>query len=152
MQIQELGHLVLNVRDLEKSARFYGDLLGMRQVAEMGGRAFFFAGAGGRTHHELLLIQAEDPTAERGRIGLNHFALKVGTEDAELKAALNELALRDVRPDRVVDHGGVTHSAYFTDPDGNTVELYIDVQPAFRPGQTADATRGLGKGGTPITL
>jgi catechol-2,3-dioxygenase len=26
------------------------------------------------------------------------------------------------------DHG-VTHSAYVTDPDGNEIELYIDVQP-----------------------
>ena len=38
------------------------------------------------------------------------------------------------RPINVVDHGGVTHSAYVHDPDGNRVELYIDVQPTWRPG------------------
>lgn len=149
MQIKELGHLVLNVRNVDESARFYRDQLGMAQVAEMG-RALFFAGAEGRTHHELLLMEV-GPDAERGKLGLNHFALRVGTTDAELRDALDELAGRDLRPNRVVDHGGVTHSAYFSDPDGNTVELYIDVEPAWRPG-TADAARGLGRGGTPITL
>jgi catechol 2,3-dioxygenase len=140
---------VLNVRNLDDSARFYRDQLGMAQVAEMG-RALFFAGAEGRTHHELLLMEVE-PDAERGKLGLNHFALRVGTSDAELRSALEELATRDLRPNRVVDHGGVTHSAYFSDPDGNTVELYIDVEPAWRPG-SADTACGLGRGGTPITL
>jgi len=149
MQIKELGHLVLNVRNLDESARFYRDHLGMAQVAEIG-RALFFAGAEGRTHHELLLMEV-GPDAERGKLGLNHFALRVGSTDAELREALDELAGRELRPNRVVDHGGVTHSAYFADPDGNTVELYIDVEPAWRPGQT-DPARGLGRGGTPITL
>ncbi|MSQ09639.1 MAG: VOC family protein [Dehalococcoidia bacterium] len=149
MQIKELGHIVLNVRNLDDSARFYRDQLGMCQVAEMG-RALFFAGAEGRTHHELLLMEV-GPDAERGKLGLNHFALRVGATDGELKDALDELAGRDLKPNRVVDHGGVTHSAYFSDPDGNTVELYIDVDPAWRPG-VPEAARGLGRGGTPITL
>ncbi len=149
MQIKELGHIVLNVRNLDDSARFYRDQLGMCQVAEMG-RALFFAGAEGRTHHELLLMEV-GPDAERGKLGLNHFALRVGATDSELKDALDELAGRDLKPNRVVDHGGVTHSAYFNDPDGNTVELYIDVDPAWRPG-VPEAARGLGRGGTPITL
>jgi catechol-2,3-dioxygenase len=150
MQIKELGHLVLNVSNLEESARFYRDQLGMCQVAEMG-RALFFAGAEGRTHHELLIMEV-GPDAERGKLGLNHFAFKVGESDDELRTALAELEGRNVKPNRVVDHGGVTHSAYFSDPDGNTVELYIDVAPDWRPGATADTSRGLGRGGTPITL
>jgi len=32
MHIRELGHIVLSVRDLQASARFYGEVLGMRQV------------------------------------------------------------------------------------------------------------------------
>lgn len=149
MHIRELGHIVLGVRDLEASTHFYGDVLGMRQIATMGGRAVFYAGEGGRTHHELLLTQVDDPNAQRGRIGLSHFALKVGTTDEELKAALAELAEKDVSVDRIVDHGGVTHSAYLKDPDDNTVELYIDVQPeAWR----YDSTKGVGKGATPLAL
>ena len=32
MQVQELGHAVLYVRDLEKSRHFYGDILGFTQI------------------------------------------------------------------------------------------------------------------------
>jgi len=149
MHIRELGHLVLSVRDLEASSHFYGDLLGMRQIATMGGRSVFYVGEGGRTHHELLISQNDDPNAQRGKIGLSHFALKVGTTDDELKEALAELAGKGVEPERIVDHGGVTHSAYMKDPDGNTVEIYIDVQPeAWRH----DPESGPGKGARPLVL
>ncbi len=149
MHIRELGHIVLGVRDLAASSHFYGEVLGMRQIATMGGRAIFYTGEGGRTHHELLLTQVDDPTAQRGRIGLSHFALKVGTTDQELKAALAELSSKQVEVERVVDHGGVTHSAYLKDPDGNSVELYIDVQPET---WRYDPAEGPGKGGTPLVL
>ena len=149
MHIRELGHLVLGVRDLQASARFYGEVLGMRQISTMGGRAVFYAGEGGRTHHELLITQVDDPDAQRGRIGLSHFALKVGTTDEELKGALDELAEKQVQVERVVDHGGVTHSAYLKDPDGNTVELYIDVQPEV---WRHDPSKGPGRGATPLAL
>ena len=149
MQIQELGHVVLNVRNLDDSLDFYRDRLGMQTTGEMG-RATFLAGAAGRTHHELLLIEVGSD-AERGRLGLNHIAFRVGTTDDDLRNALTELESRGVTPTRVVDHGGVSHSAFFDDPDGNNVELYIDVQPAWQPG-LEDASRGLGRGGTPITI
>ena len=57
-----------------------------------------------------------------------HFGLKVGTTDEELRDALETLvnAGADVRG--TADHG-VTHSLYIADPDGNEIELYIDVQP-----------------------
>jgi catechol 2,3-dioxygenase len=149
MHVRELGHIVLSVRDLKASAHFYGDLLGLRQVTTMGGRSVFYAGHGGRTHHELLLTQADDPNGQRGPIGLSHFAFKVGTTDGELRAALDELVESGVKVDRIVDHGGVTHSAYMKDPDGNTVEIYIDVQPEE---WRYDATKGVGKGATPLAL
>ncbi|HEX3243993.1 MAG TPA: VOC family protein [Chloroflexota bacterium] len=148
MQIQELGHVVLNVRNLDDSVGFYRDRLGLHITGEMG-RAAFLAGAAGRTHHELLLIEV-GPDAERGRLGLNHLAFRIGTSDDELRTALADLADKGVKPTRVVDHGGVSHSAFFDDPDGNNVELYIDVQPAWHPG-LVDASRGLGRGGTPFT-
>src|SRR3954471_12087141 len=136
MQIQELGHVVINVRNLEDSVDFYRDRLGLHITGEMG-RAAFLAGAAGRTHHELLLIEV-GPDAERGRLGLNHLAFRVGTTDDELRGALAELKARGVSPTPVGDHGGVSHSAFVDDPDGNTVELYIDVQPNWRAG-LADA-------------
>src|SRR5256885_4806404 len=83
MQIKELGHIVLYVRDLERSARFYRDVLGWRQIlpAEGGGLSFpvaAFASPSNRTHHELLLIGVGPDAASQPkgrRVGLYHFGL-----------------------------------------------------------------------------
>ena len=57
-----------------------------------------------------------------------HFGLKVGETDDDLRAAMSDLVNAGVNIAGTADHG-VTHSLYITDPDGNEIELYIDVQP-----------------------
>jgi catechol-2,3-dioxygenase len=57
---------------------------------------------------------------------LYHFGLKVGDTDAELRDALVELQKAGVTVVGATDHT-VTHSLYILDPDGNEIELYIDV-------------------------
>ncbi len=129
MQIKELGHLVLYVSDLERSRRFYRDVLGWREVAAMGSAAAVFSS--GRTHHELLLLHVGSdaaPIPAAPRIGLYHFGLKVGETDDELREAVARLRAEGVPITGMSDHA-VTHSVYITDPDGNEIELYIDVQP-----------------------
>jgi catechol 2,3-dioxygenase len=129
MQVKELGHIVLYVRDLERSRRFYGEVLGWREVARMGGQGAVFSS--GRTHHELLLLEVgarAAPIQPGPRVGMYHFGLKIGETDEELRAALNELLEAGVRVNGSADHT-VTHSLYIKDPDGNEIELYIDVQP-----------------------
>jgi catechol 2,3-dioxygenase len=131
MHVHELGHLVLYVRDLERSRRFYRDVLGFPELP-LEGTGFPAAAFGaGRTHHELLLIEvgADAAPLPRGRrVGMYHFGLKVGTTDDELREALAVLQANDVPLIGATDHG-VTHSLYLADPDGNEIELYIDVQP-----------------------
>ena len=61
-------------------------------------------------------------------MGLYHLGLKVGETDDELRAALAELQAEGVTVVGASDHT-VTHSLYIQDPDGNELELYIDVQP-----------------------
>jgi catechol-2,3-dioxygenase len=134
MEIKELGHLVLYVRDLERSARFYRDVLGWRPIfdgAESPVRApvAAFSAPSNRTHHELLLIEVgadATPVPAGRRVGLYHFGLKVGDSDDELREALATLTEHGVPVRGASDHG-VTHSLYIEDPDGNEIELYIDV-------------------------
>ena len=129
MQVKELGHIVLYVRNLERSRRFYGEVLGWNEVAQMGGQAAMFSS--GRTHHELLLLEVGDeatPIPSGRRVGMYHFGLKIGETDDELKAALDDLLAAGVNVVGTADHT-VTHSLYIEDPDGNEIELYIDVQP-----------------------
>src|SRR5579883_3400171 len=128
MQVKELGHLVLYVRDVRASAAFYGDVLGWKRLPSPPGApvALF---SSGRTHHELLLIEVgEDarPLPTGRHVGLYHFGLKVGTTDDELREALARLQEANVRIVGASDHT-VTHSLYILDPDGNEIELYIDV-------------------------
>ncbi|MGH2706378.1 MAG: VOC family protein [Actinomycetota bacterium] len=129
MEVKELGHIVLYVRNLERSRQFYGEILGWREVARFGSQGAVFSS--GRTHHELLLLHV-GPNATAipapPRVGMYHFGLKVGTTDEELRRALDELAEAGVKVVGSADHT-VTHSLYIEDPDGNEIELYIDVQP-----------------------
>lgn len=128
-EVQELGHLVLYVRDLKRSVDFYQRVLGWSLISPAVPGMPAAAFSGGRTHHELLLIEVGEhaaPIPAGRRIGLYHFGLKVGDSDDELRAALERLVENDVTIVGATDHH-VTHSLYIVDPDGNEIELYIDV-------------------------
>jgi catechol-2,3-dioxygenase len=129
MRVHELGHAVLYVSDLERSRRFYRDLLGFHEVGSLGGMGAMFSS--GRTHHELLLLEVgegAEPIPAGRRIGLYHLGFKIGTSDDELRAALGEVRAAGADVVGTADHT-VTHSLYLHDPDGNEIELYVDVQP-----------------------
>jgi catechol 2,3-dioxygenase len=129
MEVKELGHIVLYVRDVEVSRHFYRDVLGWKEVAGVEHRMAMFSS--GRTHHELLLIEVgpdATPIPPSPRVGMYHFGLKIGTTDDELREAYQTLVNEGANVVGSADHG-VTHSLYITDPDGNEIELYIDVQP-----------------------
>ncbi len=133
MGVKELGHIVLYVRDVERSARFYREVLGWEQVLPAAGAdAGNFpvaAFSSGRTHHELLLIEVGEsakPVPEGRRVGMYHFGLKVGERDEELAEAWDRAEKGGAKIVGASDHT-VTHSLYLEDPDGNEIELYIDV-------------------------
>lgn len=122
----ELGHVVFYVRDLERSVAFYRDVVGLQvRGAIFDGRAALLSG--GRTHHELLLIQAGDapgPLTGR-RIGLYHVGWKIGDSLDDLRAARTRCAQANHPIDGTADHT-VSQSLYLRDPDGNEVELFVD--------------------------
>lgn len=133
MEIRELGHLVLYVRDIQRSTHFYREVLGWRPILSdddlRGLPIAAFAAPSQRTHHELLLIEVGEGAAPipRGRrVGLYHFGLKIGDSDDELREALQVCIDNNVTIIGASDHT-VTHSLYIADPDGNEIELYIDV-------------------------
>lgn len=130
MKIHELGHVVLYVSNLKRSADFYKNILGFREIARTEKFTVF---SSGRTHHELLLIEIggvpkKDHTPEPG---LYHIGFKIGNTDKELKAAYKELKKAGVRIVGTADHS-VTHSIYILDPDGNKLELYADISDKWK--------------------
>jgi catechol-2,3-dioxygenase len=129
VEVKELGHVVLYVRDLARSSRFYGDVLGWHRITDPASPIAAFSAPSGRTHHELLLIPVgADATAIPAgrRVGMYHFGLKVGDTDDELREVAATLHAHGVPVLGASDHT-VTHSLYIADPDGNEIELYIDV-------------------------
>jgi catechol 2,3-dioxygenase len=130
MKIQELGHVVLYVSDLTRSADFYSKTLGFHEIMREKGIALY---SSGRTHHELLLIEVGGtPPERRGATpGLYHIGFKIGDDTETLKAAYRELKEAGVRIIGSGDHT-VTHSLYILDPDGNELELYVDVSDVWK--------------------
>lgn len=127
MKAQYLGHVVFYVKDLERSLGFYRDVVGFQEIGTtFGGKAV--ALTSGRTHHEILLIEVgEAPTSPSGvRLGLYHIGIKIGDSLDELRTAKNELEQREIPISGMSDHT-ITQSLYLKDPDGNEIELYVDV-------------------------
>lgn len=129
MKILELGHVVLYVTDIKKMSSFYRDTLGFNQIAERGGTAIF---SGGRTHHEMLLIEVGgEPRGHSVEPGLYHIGFKVGNSTEELREVYKHIKKESVKILGTTDHQ-VTHSIYILDPDGNELELYVDVSDEWK--------------------
>ena len=145
MKLRELGHAVLYVSNLEKLGDFYRNTLGFREMVRRWPIAAF---SGGRTHHELLLIEVGGESDHlRGRPqtpGLYHLGFKAADSPEELKTVYKELKEKGVQILGTSEHG-VTHSIYILDPDGNELELYADVSDAWKddPGAIAQPAKPL---------
>lgn len=134
-----INHLVLQVRDIEKSHRFYTEVLGFEQCGTLhtpvapGAVMRFYRGHADH-HHDLALIQIPNPEAAgppppwdmfTDRPGLAHVALAYGTRDEWL----NQLQHMQEVGQEVAIRGnhGMTHSAYVVDPDGHGIEVLYEL-------------------------
>lgn len=140
MKIEGVGHVVLKVRDLERAARFYQDVLGLKEVARFHDRMVFFSA--GTNHHDIAVLKVgpDAPGPSREAVGLYHVAFKIGSSLDQLRAARAHLEAHGVPILGISDHE-VSQSIYLQDPDGNGLELFVDADPAvWRKNPSAVAT------------
>ena len=141
MAIHRLNHAVLYVSDVERSVRFYRDVLGFEVLSELGGpppQAAFLRAAASTNDHDLGLFAAGSTAAPgRGSVGLYHLAWEVDTlRDLETLAG----KLRDAGALAGASDHSTTKSLYGKDPDGLEFEVAW-VVPADRLDDAALAGR-----------
>ena len=131
-----IGHVHLQVTDIDKALGFYCGILGFQLMQRFGQQAAFIS-AGGYHHHIGLNTwnSLGGPPARKQGAGLYHTAILYATR-AELAGALRQLTLAHYPITGLADHG-VSEAVYLDDPDGNGVELYWD-RPAAQWPRTAD--------------
>lgn len=126
IQVKCLDHVTIVVKDLEKSRRFYVDVLGMRQVPRP---AFSFDGlwfqAGKTQIHLILEFAGTGPAgnllaAELRSSRTQHFAFEVADAEAVIPR-LKELQVPILSGPKPRPDGAM--QVFVTDPDGHVVEL-----------------------------
>jgi catechol-2,3-dioxygenase len=143
MAINRLNHAVLYVRDSERSARFYEDVLGFTRLPEysMVPGGVFLRAEGSTNDHDLGLFSVGDAAADSGagrtNVGLYHLAWEVDTL-ADLERFAEKLSAAGALVG-ATDHG-TTRSLYGKDPDGIEFELAWIIPAALKT--TADVPTG----------
>lgn len=154
IKLKRLGHVLLVVRDIERSKKFYTGLLGFRILEEDPDHGGAFLAIADQSH-TIDLLQSTDPNAShqpKGRpptgptgLGAQHIAFPIGSQD-ELKNAYFTLLDNGVQILAAMDHVN-QQSIYFYDPDENVLEIYYE-----RPDALAIFAAGRGDGDRPITF
>jgi catechol 2,3-dioxygenase-like lactoylglutathione lyase family enzyme len=120
-KIKALDHVALSVRDLERSARWYADVLGFKREHEgMWDGVPIFVGNGAAAI-ALFPVREEGGSTSRDRAAVRmlHFAFRADREN--FLRAQDELKKRAIAFD--FQNHEISHSIYFRDPDGHQIEI-----------------------------
>ena len=120
-KIEALDHVALSVRDVERSARWYADVLGFKRLHEDKWNGIpAFVGNGDAA---IALFPASEKigsaSTDRAAVRTLHFAFRTDREN--FSRAQVELKKRAI-PFEFEDHE-ISHSIYFRDPDGHEIEI-----------------------------
>ena len=133
IRISKLGHINLRVADEETSKWFYTEVLGFKVAEEDPEHGGVFTTLG-EDFHTLDFAQHPNPEAAQkpkaGQIGLVHMAFQVDSH-AALREAYIHLLEHGVEIHHATNHLN-QRSIYFSDPDGNGLEIYYELPYALQ--------------------
>ena len=119
MQLEGIDHVAMGVRDIERSAKWYIDVLGFERLHDgMWNGVPTFIGKG-NTGIALFPANEEPKTSGHREIRMLHLAFRADREN--FLAAQRELKKRGIKFE-FQDHE-IAHSIYFRDPDGHQLEI-----------------------------
>lgn len=126
-KLGKLGHIVINCADLERSIKFYTEIMGFEvsdiYPADMapGGMAFLRCGP---DHHSLALVGSMEKDKPNHNYELNHIAFEVASLDEVLEARAH-LEKHNVPIDfEGRRRAGVQIAVEFRDPDNHRLEIF----------------------------
>jgi catechol 2,3-dioxygenase len=121
-----LSHMGIFVTDMERMVRFYAEVLGLTVTDRGQGITFdnelAFLSSDPEKHHQVALASGRPKDATFSTVMQASFA--VGSLD-DLRAVKAKALANGATGLRALDHGNAW-SIYFKDPEGNTVEVYLD--------------------------
>ena len=124
IKIKKIGHVVLSVSDIERSSKFWTDVMGFKfSDKNEHGMAFF---RNSTDHHTVALVQAKEQNElpKQGQVGFDHMALEVATV-SELFKIREFLKSKGVTIFYEGRRGpGGNPGLEFYDPDGYKIEIY----------------------------
>jgi catechol 2,3-dioxygenase len=120
-----LSHMGLYVRDLDRMASFYKDVLGFTQTdkGNLGPVQLIFLSRDPAEHHQIVLASGRPIEATYSVV--NQLSFRV--QDLPTLKYVHSSALEesDVTDMVAVSHGNAI-SIYFRDPEGNRIEIFLD--------------------------
>lgn len=125
---RKLGHVGIFVKDLERSKKFYTEVVGLKVSDEFPGRAVFMRC--GHDHHDTVLFQLPQEKLERSqsdRAEVQQISYEMDRLD-DLRQKAVEVRLLGIEVVGPQQRGpGMDKTIDFRDPDGNTIQFYCDM-------------------------
>jgi catechol 2,3-dioxygenase len=122
----QLTHAGIYVEDIVKMRDFYVGVMGLIETDRGHGftfnNDFVFMSANPTIHHQLILASGRAERAKASTVNQLSFKVASLAELREMNRRVTDYGIQGIRP---VSHGNAW-SIYFDDPEGNTVEIYLD--------------------------
>ena len=121
----QLGHVVMRVRDLDRSVDFYTRIMGLTIMVKSP-RAVFMSANTDKSHELALFALGPDaPGPDQSRVGQAHMAWQMKTFE-DLQELYGRLKDNEIRIKHIADHG-LSLGVYLFDPDDNEIEIYYEL-------------------------